>query len=221
MSESGDRWKLGRGKGEDVRFWFGKAKRQHSAKRPDGRAGEGGSPQVMIRVTGSADSRVAFHQSLAYFTRDATIPAETQAGRIVDGERAVRRLEMDWLGANVLHARSTQSQRQATALALSMPAGTDRDAVQDAARAWAQRNLRGYDWLLVRHDDTEHPHVHVVIRAVGHDGRRWSVHPREMQRWREDFAQELQGRGVEAAASSWRDRQKGRDHEDESGGRTR
>ena len=41
---------------------------------------------------------------------------------------------------------------------------------------------------MVRHDDQEHPHVHVTVRAVGRDGRRLARGKEQLQVWREDFA---------------------------------
>ena len=54
---------------------------------------------------------------------------------------------------------------------------------------------------MARHEDTDHPHVHVAVRAVGHDGLRLAPGPADLQQWRERFARELRRLGVEAEAT--------------------
>jgi type IV secretory pathway VirD2 relaxase len=85
---------------------------------------------------------------------------------------------------------------------LSMPPGSPADRVESAARTWAKDTFgTGHDWLMVRHDDTDHPHVHVSIRAVGPDGLRLTPKSTDLQNWRETFAEELRRLGVEAEAT--------------------
>jgi len=83
-----------------------------------------------------------------------------------------------------------------------MPPGTPPDRVEMAARSWARETLSGrHDWIMARHDDTKHPHVHVTVRAVGYDGRRLAPGPDDLQVWRERFARELRRLGIEAEAT--------------------
>lgn len=83
-----------------------------------------------------------------------------------------------------------------------MPPGSPADRVESAARTWAKDTFgTGHDWLMVRHDDTDHPHVHVSIRAVGPDGLRLTPKSTDLQNWRETFAKELRRLKVEAEAT--------------------
>jgi type IV secretion system T-DNA border endonuclease VirD2 len=85
---------------------------------------------------------------------------------------------------------------------LSMPPKTNGHAVERAASAWAANVLGDrYDYLVTRHDDQDHPHVHVTVRAVGTDGRRLRVDRADLQQWREHFASKLRERGIEAEAT--------------------
>ncbi len=91
---------------------------------------------------------------------------------------------------------------QSVSIILSMPPGSPPDRVQEAARTWARETFTDrYDWLMARHDDKDHPHVHVTVRSVGNDGRRLTAGPKELQEWRERFAGELRRHGVEAEAT--------------------
>jgi type IV secretory pathway VirD2 relaxase len=88
-----------------------------------------------------------------------------------------------------------------------MPAGTDAVAVKDSARAFAIETF-GYnhDYVFVQHLDDKHPHVHLTVQSLGHDGRRLNPRKADLQAWREQFAGELRLRGIAAEATPRRTR---------------
>ena len=107
---------------------------------------------------------------LDYVTRNGSLRMEHSDGYEMEGREAVRHLCDDWLPANAIYGKPGPNASQSVSVVLSMAPGTDPDRVQDAARAWARANLGNHEWIMVRHDDQEHPHVHVTVRAVGRDG---------------------------------------------------
>jgi len=163
------------------------------------------APEAMVKVTGRSRGGPGHLKShLDYITRNGKLQAETQDGERITDRARLRDLHDDWLLANAAEQRGRPSPNaaQSVALILSMPPGTPRDRVEDAARTWARDTLGGrYDYLLARHDDTKHPHVHVTVRAVGYDGKRLAPGPDDLQAWRERFARELRRLGVEAEAT--------------------
>ncbi|AIP36288.1 relaxase/mobilization nuclease domain protein [Paraburkholderia xenovorans LB400] len=85
---------------------------------------------------------------------------------------------------------------------LSMPPGTDRQAVRKAARAFAAEEFGdGRRYVFAAHDDEAHPHVHMSIQVRGPDGKRLNPRKQDLQRWRERFAAQLREQGVEANAT--------------------
>lgn len=163
------------------------------------------APEVMVKVTGrSRGGGGHLKAHLDYITRNGKIPAHAQDGRIIVGRAALRALNDDWLLANAAESRgrSAANAAQSVSLILSMPPGTSPDRLEQAALAWARETFgTRYDWIMARHDDTDHPHVHVSVRAVGPDGRRLAPGPQELQQWRERFARELRKLGIEAEAT--------------------
>jgi type IV secretion system T-DNA border endonuclease VirD2 len=165
------------------------------------------APEVMVKITGRSRGVVHLKSHLDYLTRNGRLEAETQDGQPVPDRAALRALHDDWLMANALMERDRgvrvgPEKAQSVGIILSMPAGAPPDRVQDAARAWARETFGGrHDWLMVRHDDRDHPHVHVTVRAVGADGRRLVAGPADLQAWRERFAAELRRLGVAAEAT--------------------
>ncbi|MAM83751.1 MAG: type VI secretion protein [Acidobacteria bacterium] len=163
------------------------------------------TPEAMVKVTGRSRGGAGHLKShLDYITRNGKLHAETQDGEIITDRARLRDLNDDWLLANAAEARGrpSLSAAQSVAIILSMPPGTPPDRVEMAARSWARETLGGrHDWIMARHDDTKHPHVHVTVRAVGYDGRRLAPGPDDLQVWRERFARELRRIGIEAEAT--------------------
>ncbi len=136
--------------------------------------------------------------------RDVCLAAETQNGTRNDNRHALRALTDDWLLANAVESRGRPlpDSAHSVSVILSMPPGSPADRVEFAARTWARHTFgTRHDWLMVRHDDTDHPHFHVSIRAVGPDGLRLAPNPTDLQNWRETFAKELRRLGVQAEAT--------------------
>lgn len=158
----------------------------------------------MVKITGRTRGAQHLKKHLDYVTRNGRLVAETRDGEVLTSRDSVRVLHDDWLQDNAVLAngRNTLQAVQSVSIILSMPPGSPPDRVQEAARTWARETFADrHDWLMARHDDKDHPHVHVTVRSVGNDGRRLTAGPKELQGWRERFAHELRRHGVEAEAT--------------------
>jgi type IV secretion system T-DNA border endonuclease VirD2 len=162
------------------------------------------TPEVMVKVTGRARGAGGhLRQHLDYISRNSELEVETNLGEIITGREALHELNDEWLLANEILqiGKGGEKAAQSINLILSMPSSAPRDRVQAAGRTWAREMLDGYDWVMARHDDTDHAHIHITVRAVGPDGRRLAPGPADLQLWREGFARELRRLGVEAEAT--------------------
>lgn len=56
-------------------------------------------------------------------------------------------------------------------------------------------------YAMVLHTDEPHPHVHMVVKAMGADGKRLNMRHETLRRWRRDFAQHLRAQGIAANAT--------------------
>ncbi|CAB3782178.1 relaxase/mobilization nuclease domain-containing protein [Pararobbsia alpina] len=167
------------------------------------------TPEVMIRITNivsDGQGMGAVRQHFRYISRNGAVALEDQDGRRVVGLDALRDLTDAWqLGGWGIPEKS--SRREVFNLVLSMPAGTDRRAVFDAARDFASQEFGdGRAYVFAAHDDEPHPHVHLSVQARGSDGRRLTLQKPDLQRLREHFAEELRAHGVEANATARRTR---------------
>lgn len=206
MGDSDDLWRLPPAlHGRDVRLTPTARPPPLSSRTARGRRLGSKPPEVVVKLTGRArGSARHLGEQFDYITRDGRLSAETQDGEIVTDRARLRDIHDEWLLANAAEGRSKDraNAAQSVALTLSMPPGTPAGRLEAAARRWARDTFAGrHDWLLARHDDTGHPHVHIAVRAVGRDGHRLAPGPADLQRWREGFAQELRRLGVEAEAT--------------------
>lgn len=84
----------------------------------------------------------------------------------------------------------------------SMPAGTPPKKVLEAVKNFAREEFGAkHRYAMVLHTDEPHPHVHVVVKAIGHDGKRLNIRKATLREWRREFARYLRGQGVEANAT--------------------
>jgi len=54
---------------------------------------------------------------------------------------------------------------------------------------------------MVLHTDEPHPHVHLVVKAMGADGKRLNIRKATLREWRQQFARHLHAEGVAANAT--------------------
>ena len=85
---------------------------------------------------------------------------------------------------------------------LSMPGGTSAEKLMAASRAFAREQFAlKHRYAMVLHTDRDHPHVHLVIKAMSEDGERLNIRKATLREWRREFARQLRAQGVAANAT--------------------
>lgn len=158
-------------------------------------------PEVMVKVSGGGKGMKAIKAHMDYISRNGDVALENENGEVIAGKEAVRDLRDEW--KNSLYGIPEESdKKEAFNIVLSMPPGTDRKAVTDAAREFAKTEFSGnFQYVFATHDDEKHPHVHLCVKAQGIDGTRLNPRKADLQRWREGFAEALREHGIEANAT--------------------
>lgn len=165
------------------------------------------APEVMVKITGRTKSVAHLKSHLAYITRNGELDAETEQGTTLAGRSGLKDLQQRWEDDAGLDDKRRRDSSLSINIILSMPAGTDAIAVKDSARAFAIETFGGNrDYVFVQHLDDKHPHVHLTVRSLGHDGKRLNPRKADLQAWRERFAGELRLRGIAAEATPRRTR---------------
>lgn len=163
------------------------------------------TPEVMVRISGKAKGAKHVEEHLRYITRDGELTAEDESDRLVAGRRMVKETAAAWMEGSALNRR--RNSRDTVNVILSMPPGTDRDKLLEAARQFGRETFGAeYSYLLVRHDDTDHPHCHLTVRSLGFSGHRLNPKRDDLQVWRVAFASACRQHGIVAEATPRRTR---------------
>jgi hypothetical protein len=170
------------------------------------------TPEVMLKMLngGGRDLRsVARH--LKYLDRGGDLEIETDDGAPVKGKRAAAGLIDDW-GLELDENRRTADLKPRKTrkpppklvhkMIFSMPAGTPPKKVLAAVKSFAREEFGAqHRYAMVLHTDEPHPHVHLIVRAMGHDGQRLNIRKATLREWRREFARHLRVQEVEANAT--------------------
>jgi len=167
------------------------------------------APEVMVKITGYTKGSQHLGAHVDYIARDGELPLMTSEGQTLSGRDDLKAIQESW-GKDLEPARQKRkggqspvgrrSTRITTNLVLSIPKG-DPNRLVDAAQGFAKTTFHNHDWVMALHTDTDHPHVHLTIRNLGHDGRRLNIPNGKVLDWREDFAESLREQGIEAEAT--------------------
>jgi hypothetical protein len=170
------------------------------------------SPEVMIKMLnqGGRDlGSVARH--LKYLDRDGELPIETDDGDPLKGKGVSKALLDDWdleLDAKRPPAADHRPRHMGKQpklvhkMIFSMPAGTLPNKVLAAVKDFAREEFGAkHRYAMVLHTDEPHPHVHMVVKAMGYDGVRLNIRKATLREWRRQFARHLREHGVAANAT--------------------
>ncbi|WP_247790120.1 relaxase/mobilization nuclease domain-containing protein [Bradyrhizobium sp. 155] len=165
------------------------------------------APEVMVKITGRTKSVAHLKSHLAYITRNGELDTETEQGATLAGRSGLKDLQQCWEDDASLDGKRRRDGSLSINIILSMPAGTDAVAVKDSARTFAIETFGdNHDYVFVQHLDNKHPHVHLTVRSLGHNGKRLNPRKADLQAWRERFAGQLRLRGIAAEATPRRTR---------------
>lgn len=167
-------------------------------------------PEVMVKVLPRASNDLkAVGKHLDYISRYGKLELESDDGARLQGRIGKALLE-DWdldlddvrRQADLAATRGRQPPKLIHKLMFSMPPGTPPDKVVAAVRNFAREEFWGqHRYAFVLHTDEDHPHVHLVLKAVSEQGVRLNIRKATLRRWRSEFARNLRLLGVAANAT--------------------
>lgn len=170
------------------------------------------APEVMIKMLnqGGRDlGSVARH--LKYVDRDGELPIETDDGDPLKGKGVSKAILDDWdLELDAKRPPTADHKPRQTGkqpklvhkMIFSMPAGTPPDKVLAAVKDFAREEFGAkHRYAMVLHTDEPHPHVHMVVKAMGYDGTRLNIRKATLRKWRRQFARHLREHSVAANAT--------------------
>ena len=133
--------------------------------------------QAVVKVVpgGGVTASGRLGGQLSYITRKGTVEMERgDTGELSHGMDGLRDVQDEWAKDWArMDARVTNYSYH---VILSYPKDTDREAAKQAARSFGARLTNGdygdrYKYVMAHHDDTGHPHTHLVISRAGASGK--------------------------------------------------
>lgn len=158
------------------------------------------APQVMVKITGGGRGMRFIRAHFDYISKKGRLDIEDEQGLLSQGRDGIEALADDWQVAG-RYLPEVSRRKEAFHITLSMPAGTDAQRLQQAARAFAEHEFADHKHVRVFHGHQANPHVHLVVRAESRHGERLNPRKADLQRWREQFARALRDRGIDAQAT--------------------
>jgi relaxase-like protein len=167
-------------------------------------------PEVMVKVSGGGTSSKAVAAHFKYIDRHGKLEIEADDGEPLAGKGVEKALIEDWgLESDAAESQSPYTGRPGRKPAklvhnviLSMPAGTPPDRLFAASRAFVREQFAlKHRYAMVLHTDQDHPHVHLVIKAMSDQGERLNIRKATLREWRREFARHLREHGVAANAT--------------------
>lgn len=167
------------------------------------------APEVMVKVTGGGRRTGAVAAHFAYISHQGELEIETDEGQRVSKDGQKELLKSWHLELSAGQYRPSRGDKAGPPdiklvhnITLSMPAATSPKAVLAAARVFARENFGAtHRYALALHTHQRHPHVHLVVKAEGLDGRRLHIDKAMLREWCQDFAQRMREQGIEANAT--------------------
>jgi len=163
----------------------------------------GNSKQAVVKIISYGRGASSVENQMQYIGRKGDLALETQDGEHLQTSQEIKDLVDEWS----VDFREGEKARNSLHMQVSAPYGSDPKATLDAAREFAKEIFGGErDYVFVRHDDTDYPHVHIIAKMRGYDGRQLNPRKDDLEHWRKVWAEKGREQGIMMVASSRRER---------------
>ena len=162
-----------------------------SAPRVSGRSSKGPTGTAVVKVVGWRKGPTPTRTTLAYLLRKADQAVDDWERQVTSARDVID----TW-------ALSEHDGRSSVHIVCSLP---NHDPAKEwlVAREAAQELFHDHPYVCALHTDTEHPHVHVVVRARDYHGKKLRIDRASLAHYRETLARCGRARGVRVEARTY------------------
>lgn len=155
--------------------------------------------QVVLKVVSFGRSSASVSRQLKYISRNSDLQLELGDGSLIATDKERKELVNTWKD---LYFSERKNARNTGHIVLSAPPKTDRDVFENVVREFLKETFaHNHEYAFVRHDDTEHPHVHAILCLQGFRGKKLDIRKAELKTWRADLAKKCREHGIMLDAS--------------------
>ena len=170
-----------------------------------------GMPQAVLKITSHGSGLGDAKKLTRYIGEQGETEVETDDGSILDTVEELEQLAEDWSMDFSDRKDKARKARDVMHLVVSVPAGSDKEQTLDAAREFfAEQFGENHEYAFAAHDETEHFHVHLLVKMRGRDGKQFRATRKDPDLWRQKFAEKAREKGIKVDASPRFSRGKGR-----------
>ncbi|MES9903232.1 MAG: relaxase/mobilization nuclease domain-containing protein [Sedimenticola sp.] len=155
-------------------------------------------PQAMMKVTSYQSGTTRVMATISYISRDSELLMESEDGFVFTSAEEVEETIEGWS----IDFQNRHNSRDTMHMILSTPEGSDRISTHRAIRSFSSEMFsRNHSYMFAIHNDTKHPHGHLIVKMRGHDGEQLTTLKSDLIRWREVFAEKCREQGIAVDAS--------------------
>ena len=158
---------------------------------------KGRSREVVLKVLSTTTEAGGLRRHVRYITRNGELDHRRESGETLEGERW--REFVDEVLANDTSRRKNRG--LTVNLMVSVPVEVEQAILYETTEAWVAELAPGHRSLIVVHEDTPHPHAHVVIARQGPGRERFRLAPGAFQAARARFAELAREQGMDVTAT--------------------
>jgi hypothetical protein len=154
--------------------------------------------QAVVKVSSYSKSSGRAKAHLDYISRNGKLDLEDPFGNQLTDRDEIKDLVDSWSA----DSDNRKNSRLTANVVLSAPEGSDRADVKQSVREFArERFMDNHDYLFATHDDTDNPHVHLVVKMRGYNGEKLRLGKKELHDMRKQFAEKLRENGIDVDAT--------------------
>ena len=159
-----------------------------------------GTPRAVFKVISKGSGNRSLSNLASYISDKNKKVIETESGT-VSNEDELKELRDSWL-KDFEHGRKTKRSIDFVHMVVSAPAGEDRDACERAAYRFIRTTFSDRRWMAVRHDNTDNPHVHIVVQNRNVENKPLPLKKSDLLDYRAVWAKSCQSERIDVISVS-------------------
>ncbi|MHB9502541.1 MobP1 family relaxase (plasmid) [Pseudomonas amygdali pv. morsprunorum] len=171
------------------------------------------SKEMMVKITGSASTASGIKNAIDYMSHDGELSLYDDEGNEWNGPEGLSELKDNLINSGAIaptanaNEDADQLKKQTHNIVFSPPPSekVSREELFDTVRETLKEKYPDNAFVMAYHDNTEKPHVHVVLKISDKNGQRMDIKKQDLRQLRTTMSLKLQGLGYNVKATHKRD----------------